>query len=556
MTTEELKSKLEYFRSLPAETEWLEFKEAKNNYDFTKFGRYFSALSNEANLKRQANGWLVFGVENKSHDIVGTSYRTQRKDLDSLKKEIADQTNSGITLTEIHELDTEKGRVIMFQIPPAPQGIPTSWQGHFYGRHNESLEALSIQELEQIRNQGIQEDWSSEIISKAGISDLDTDALLFARKKFKEKNSEEPYASDIDSWDDSTFLNRAKLAINGNITRAALILLGKPESSHFISPAVAEITWKLDYRDEKDYKHFGPPFLLNTDKVFKKVRNTKCKIQPFNHLVLVEVIKYDLLIVLEALHNCIAHQDYTKNARIILTEYSDRLELQNAGGFFEGSIDDYVFQEKTPERYRNKFLADAMVNLGMIDTMGYGILTMFRRQRKRYFPLPEYDLTIPDRVTVEIMGQVIDENYSKMLIEEADLPLSVVISMDKLQKAKPLHKHEIQELRKRNLVEGRVNRLHIAAHIAAITGEKVKYTKNKAFDKQYYKDLVLKYLEQFGRASRKDLFNLLVDKLPDALNEKQKKNRVKNLLYEMSHKDKSIKTEGSTNGARWGLAND
>jgi ATP-dependent DNA helicase RecG len=109
--------------SLPAETELVEFKEAKEGYDFGKIGKYFSALSNEANLKGKACAWLIFGV-NRRHAIVGSSYRTARKDLDSLKKEIGDKTTPNISFMEIYELFKPEGRVVMFQIPAAPQGIP------------------------------------------------------------------------------------------------------------------------------------------------------------------------------------------------------------------------------------------------------------------------------------------------------------------------------------------------------------------------------------------------------------------------------------------------
>jgi len=81
-------AKLLALLGLPAENEVMELKEAKNGYDFTKLGKYFSALSNEANLKRRSAAWLVFGVKD-NHQVVGSSFRLSRKDLDSLKEEIA-----------------------------------------------------------------------------------------------------------------------------------------------------------------------------------------------------------------------------------------------------------------------------------------------------------------------------------------------------------------------------------------------------------------------------------------------------------------------------------
>jgi ATP-dependent DNA helicase RecG len=543
MNNKQLNNLINELLLLPAETECLEFKEAKNSYDFNKLGKYFSALSNEANLKNRDCAWLIFGIENIHHNIVGSAYRSNRKDLDSLKKEIADQTNNGISFIEIHELTLNSKRIIMFQIPPAPQGIPTSWKGHFYGRHNESLEALSLQELEQIRNQFLNHDWSADIVQAASIIDLDPAALKVARGKFKDKNSAKSFASDIDSWDDKTFLDKAKITINGQITRTAIILLGREEAVHYISPAVAEITWKLE-AEERAYEHFGPPFILNTNALFSKIRNIKFKIQPYNQLIPIELTKYDPWIILEALHNCIAHQDYSKNSRILVTEKIDRLILQNAGSFFEGSLEDYILQDITPRNYRNKFLAQAMVNLDMIDTMGYGIKTMFIKQRQRYFPMPEYDLTQPEQVNVEIMGRLIDENYSKLLIEEADLPLSLVLMLDKVQKQKTLTNPEIKELRKKKLIEGRAPNVHVAAHIAALINNKVQYTKNKAFDTQYYKDLVLKFLDEHGEGKSAELQQLLTGKLSDLLSDDQKKRKVNNILYSMSNIDKTIFNAG------------
>ena len=159
MTQEELKKLFDELKTLSSETEWVEFKEAKSGFSFKELGQYFSALSNEANLKGQPYGWLIFGVSDKTRKIAGTGYRPNRSDLDSLKSEIANKTTNRITFIEIYELLLPEGRVIMFQIPAAPQGIPIAWEGHYYGRDGESIGALNLQEFEQIRNQGNQYDW-------------------------------------------------------------------------------------------------------------------------------------------------------------------------------------------------------------------------------------------------------------------------------------------------------------------------------------------------------------------------------------------------------------
>jgi ATP-dependent DNA helicase RecG len=142
------------------------------------------------------------------------------------------------------------------------------------------------------------------------------------------------------------------------------------------------------------------------------------------------------------------------------------------------------------------------------------------------------------------MGRLIDENYSKLLIEEADLPLSLVLMLDKVQKQKTLTNPEIKELRKKKLIEGRAPNVHVAAHIAALINNKVQYTKNKAFDTQYYKDLVLKFLDEHGEGKSAELQQLLTGKLSDLLSDDQKKRKVNNILYSMSNIDKTIFNAG------------
>ncbi len=218
MTKQDLINKLDELRRLPAETEVSEFKEAKNGFDFGKLGKYFSALSNEASLKGRPYAWLIFGIRDKGRTIVGSRFRPDRKDLDSLKGELANKTTNRITFIEIHEMQLPGGRVLMFQIPAAPKGIPIAFDGHYYGRDGEELSPLNLEEIERIRAQAAREDWSAAIVPGAAIDDLDPAAIAKARENFKNKFPEQ--ARDVDRWSDITFLNKAKVTIKGKITRA------------------------------------------------------------------------------------------------------------------------------------------------------------------------------------------------------------------------------------------------------------------------------------------------------------------------------------------------
>lgn len=544
---------LKELMSLPAETEWLEFKTAATTYNFEDIGEYFSALSNEANLKSKRYGWLIFGVQDKPREVIGTRFRENRADLDSLKTEIANHTTEHITFMEIYELPLPEGRVVMMQIPAAPKGIPIGWRGHYYGRTAESKGALNIQELEQIRGQLQDYDWSAQVCPGATVEDLDTRAIARARIEYKTKNPR--LADDVDGWDDITFLNKNKLAFYGQITRAAIILLGKSEAEPHLSPAVAKISWVLKDNQgvEKDYEHFGPPFLINTDEAYAKIRNLNYRYIPDDSLFPFEIRQYDPYIIRETLHNCIVHQDYELEGRINVVEGPDELLFTNLGQFLPGSVENVIANDAPPEKYRNSLLAAAMVNLNMIDTIGSGIKKMFNLQRQRYFPLPDYDLSEPNRVKVRILGKIINENYTRLLKRRPDLDLKTVIDIDKVQKGILLTNEDAKKLRVQGLIEGRKPNYFVSAQVASITDTKSDYIKNRAFNDGYYKDLIISYLKKYESASRKDIDNLLMDKLSATLDSDQKRNKIRNLIYTMSRREGSIVNRGTQRYPKWML---
>jgi ATP-dependent DNA helicase RecG len=218
-------------------------------------------------------------------------------------------------------------------------------------------------------------------------------------------------------------------------------------------------------------------------------------------------------------------------------------------------VEEVIRRDAPPEFYRNRFLAEAMVNLNMIDTIGSGIKRMFDKQRQRNFPMPDYDLNEPGRVKVRIFGKVIDEKYSRLLMERADLDLPDVIALDKVQKGKPLTEGEFKSLKAQKLVEGRRPNLFVSADVAAATDTKAEYIKRRAFDKKHYKQMVLDYLTKFSQATRAELDNLLLDKLSDALDGGQKRNFVRNLLQEMRVEGSIAPAEGKRGkGTVWELS--
>lgn len=533
------------------ENEVVEFKQAGNDYDTDKIGEYFSALSNEANLRSVEAGWLVFGVNNKTRGIVGSDYRPQNERLQSLKMQIAASTEPSITFRNIYVLEHSDGRVVLFEIPAAPRGIPIAWKGHYYARAGESRTSLGLDKQDEIRQQTIAQDWTAQVVPGATLADLDEAALNKARESFAQKYANRVTLDEVMGWPLATFLDRARITRDGQITRATLLLLGKDSSAHRLSPHPAQLTWSLE-GVERAYEHFGIPFLLNTTRLYQRIRNIQLRILPQDELVPVEVPKYDQRIVLEALHNCIAHQDYTRNGRVVVKEQQDRLVFENDGGFFEGQPDDYIQGTRIPRRYRNPFLAQAMAELNMIDTMGYGIRDMYRGQARRYFPMPDYDLSESSAVKMTIYGGVVDIAYSRLLMQKADLPLADVLALDRVQKKLPIPDEAAARLRKSGLIEGRKPNFHVSAQIAKATASVVDYIRTRGQDDAFYLKQITDYLAVKGEANRADINQLLLNKLSDALTDEQKYNKVSNLLGKLRRRG-TIENVGSDTAPHWQL---
>lgn len=534
------------------ENEVVEFKQAGNDYDTDKIGEYFSALSNEANLRGSERGWLVFGVNDKTRTVVGTNYRPEPERLHGLKNQIAQNTEPSITFRNIHVLNHENGRVVLLEIPAAPRGIPIAWKGHYYARAGESRASLGLDKQDEIRQQTLAMDWTAQIIPGATLTDLDEAAVRKARESFAQKYANRITLEEVMNWPLASFLDRARLTQEGQVTRTTLLLLGKAEAAWRLSPHPAQLTWSLE-GPERAYEHFGLPFLLNTTQLYQRIRNIQLRILPQDELLPVEVPKYDQKIVLEALHNCIAHQDYSRNGRVVVTEQPDRLIFANEGAFFDGQPDEYIEGTKIPRRYRNPFLAQAMAELNMIDTMGYGIRDMYTGQARRYFPMPDYDLSEPGAVKITLYGGVVDIAYSRLLIQKTNLPLADVLALDRVQKKLPIPDEAATRLRKGGLIEGRKPNYFVSAAIASATANKADYIRTRAQDDEFYAKLLTDYLKQFGQASRAEINTLLLDKLSEALDAGQKEKKIANLLTKLRRAGRITNT-GSRGQPLWKLA--
>lgn len=243
--------------------------------------------------------------------------------------------------------------------------------------------------------------------------------------------------------------------------------------------------------------------------------------------------------------------DYTANGRITISEREDGyLTFINPGIFLPGTVDNVINSENPPSYNRNALLAEAMVAFNMIDSIGSGIKRMFRAQRERFFPMPDYELN-DKKVKVTLTGKMLDLEYARVLVKHPDLSLIEIVMLDKVQKRKELTETEIKHLKNKSLIEGRKPNFHFSAQMADNTEQKADYIKVRGFKDDHYKDMILQYIDEYGSVSKEDVEHLIMDLLPKILNEDQKQNKIRNLIYGMSKRDQTIVNQGTNRNPKW-----
>ena len=554
MTEKELKEFL--VANYPKEDEkcdWKEMKNLKNSFNGHEGEDVMSYVSGIANME---GGVLVIGVVDKTMDIVGTDLSQFNLDTSSavyrIKENCTNVSSEGLNIDEYITSDTHKV-VWVIHIPKHLPRKPVYAHKKAWQRIKDNLVLLTPEREAAILSEGLlQQDWTATILPDASIDDLDPAAILKAREKYKEVHPKKE--KEVDAWDDKTFLNKAHITIKDKITIAAIILLGREESEHYLLPAVCKVRWSLknEKSENLDFKVFSIPMILAIEDIGRQIRNTSYEFTISGNIFPEKMLRYDEFTLREPLNNAIAHQDYDKGARIEVIEYeNDHLVFRNHGEFLPESVEKVVLDDSSESIYRNPFLVEAMRNVHMVDTEGGGIKKLYEQQKKRFFPMPEYD-TSNGKVTVGIEGKVIDEQFARILVSVPELSMSDLILLDKVQKQKRLTDEEVKYLRKKKFIEGRKNNLFLSKNITRSTGNvglKSTYVKNKSFDDEYFRRLIVQYIQKFGSASRAEIVMLLKEKLSDALTDTQKENKITNLLsYLRIHN--VIKTNGKK---RWVL---
>jgi len=522
-----------------AEDERLEFKEAKTQFDSHKLTRYCVALANEG------GGRLILGVTDKRpRRVVGTAVG---RDLSALKREQSQRVGLRI---DAHELAHPNGRVLVVSIPCRPIGTPIEYRGAYWMRRGEDLVPMSPEVLQQIFAEA-QPDYSAEICVKATVDDLDPEAIEKLRSLWIEASGN----TNLSNLDAAQLLEDAELTLDGQITYAALILLGTRKA---LGRHLAQAETIFEYRSSEasipsqQRVEFREGFLLYLDKLWELIdlRNEVHQFQ--DGLFRRSIRSFNEGTVREALLNALAHRDYRLGGSIFVRQSAARLEIVSPGGFPPGITAENLIWKQAP---RNRRVAEILGRCDLVERSGQGADLMFSTCIQESKPLPDFSRTDDYEVHLLLSGEIQDEHFLRFLERVGRETLSSFVTDDFLL-LDVLHRDAeiLERLRTRlhRLVElgvvetkgrGRSTRHLLSERYYRFAGSRGTYTRRKGLDKETNKALLLRHILR-NEAEGSPLRDLQ-DVLPSL-----SRHQVQHLLAELKAEEKAH-IKGRTRGARW-----
>lgn len=383
---------LDHWLAAPAETEQLEFKEAKNQFDKTKLLRYCVALANEK------GGYLVLGITDKlPRVVVGTQVFPSQSSLNEIKAFIVEKLRFRV---EVTELQHTKGRVLIFEVPTRPVGQALTFEGAYLMRAGEDLVSMTPDMLKRIFAEDKQDWFAQPVQSEVGSDEVI--ALLDTQVFFELLNT--PYPTNRDAvLERLQGQDLIKKTTRGAwiITNLAAILLAKkldtfPTVLSRKAPRVViyEGNSKLLTRDDQTINRgYAVGFAGLVDMVYSAAPQNRF----IEKVVREEVKMFPKQALRELIANALVHQDFlSTGASVMIEMYSNRIEISNPGIppiSVERFIDEY--------RSRNEQLADLMRRFGICEEKGSGIDKVV--SAAEMFQLPAPDFRVGETRTTSIL---------------------------------------------------------------------------------------------------------------------------------------------------------
>jgi ATP-dependent DNA helicase RecG len=381
------------------ENESLEFKEARNNFDFGKLVKYCAALANEG------GGSIVLGVGDKRpRRIVGSHAFA---DIERTKAGLLERLRFRV---EIEVIIAAEGRVLIFDVPSRPLGIPIAVEGAYWMRAGEDLVAMTPDVLRRIFNE-TRPDFSAEVCGRATLDDLDPEAV----SQFRIRWHATAHNAHLLQLSTEQLLGDAELATRDGVTYAALILLGTRAA---LTTHLAQSETIFEYRSSEapgpanQREEFRRGFLTFYDRLWELVnlRNDKQHYQ--DRFVMHSIPTFREISVREAILNAAAHRDYQEAGSIFVRQYARRIEIVSPGGFAGGVSAGNILDRQFP---RNRRIAESLLRCGLVERSGQGANQMLIEAVADSKAPPDYSRSDDYEVFLTMKGEVEDGDFVKLL---------------------------------------------------------------------------------------------------------------------------------------------
>lgn len=519
------------------EGESIEFKKAENTFEFDSLVKYACALAN------RGGGYVVLGITDKRpRQVVGSKAFEQ-----------PERTRNGLMQrlrlrVDFHLLYERGKRVLVFDIPQRPVGMPIQDKGIAWWREGDSLVEMPMGEMRAIFAE-VGHDFSADICKDADLSDLDVEAVETFRRRWQEKSGSAHFERKSQ---EQLLRDSEAVTAKGGVTYAALVLFGRRE---VLSRLLGQCEVIFEYRANEasgpaqQREEFRQGFFSFHDRLWELInlRNTKQHYQ--DGLFIMDVPTFDERVVREAVLNAVSHRDYQLGGSVFVRQYPHRLVVESPGGLPPDITLDNILDRQSP---RNRRIAEILARCGLIERSGQGINLMFELNIKQAKALPDFRGTDRLHVKLTLDGLVQDQKLLTMMERIGQETLRsfntgdflVINHLRREERIPDQLRDHLPHLLELGVVE-RVarGRFILGRRFYAAIGKKGTYTRKRGLDRATNKELLLKHIRDNEKTGSR--LEELLQVLPSL-----SRHQVQAMIRQLKQENR-VRVEGMTRAARW-----
>lgn len=518
------------------EGENIEFKKAENAFEFDELAKYACAISN------RGGGYVVFGItDQRPRQVVGSRAFGQ-----------PERTRAGLMerlhlRIDFHLLEASGNRVLVFDVPSRPVGVPIQDKGIAWWREGDSLVEMPMDEMRAVFAE-TGHDFSSDICKDAEMGDLDGDAIEVFRRRWMDKSSH-PGLANLSQMQ---ILHDCEVVTEKGITFAALVMFGtRPALGRLLgqSEVIFEFRSTEASGPAQQREEFRQGFFSFHNKIWDLInlRNDKQHYQ--DGLFVLDVPTFDERVVREVILNAVCHRDYQLGGSVFIRQYPNRLVVDSPGGFPPDITLDNILDRQSP---RNRRIADILARCGLVERSGQGMNLMFELSVKQAKSLPDFSGTDRNHVRVTLDGMVQDPQLLTMMKRIGQETLQsfstgdflVVNHIRREQIIPAALRDRIPHLLDLGVIE-RVarGRFILGRRYYEAVGRKGVYTRKRGLDRETNKELLLRHIrENAETGSKMDEFYQVFPGLV--------RTQIQRLLRDLKAQGR-IHSHGITRAGRW-----